>query len=197
MFFSVDEGLDSQVKNNFPYPVLLARVGKSMNNALWDLLYYNKVNLHITDFGIHQLFCRVSIVMLCCQRLITFSHLFEHYFFRMKKAAGRCGLLCRIWRLARSSACIMYLALLLCQSHVNLCAVSIQELDARRAIIHSTAIMLCMIFSFKVLYCVTFCRKVFYEEVYIKRWLSYTCLNTLSDLYKLSILLCKWAWKLP
>lgn len=31
----------------------------------------------------------------------------------------------------------MYLELLLCQSHVNLSAVSIQELGASRAIIHS------------------------------------------------------------
>ena len=68
-----------------------------------------------------------------------------------KKAAGHCSLLCCIWRLARSSACIMYLALLLCQSHVNLCAVSIQEPDARKAVIHSTSIMLCIIFSFKTL----------------------------------------------
>lgn len=29
----------------------------------------------------------------------------------------------------------MYLALLLCQSHVNLCAVSIQELNASRAML--------------------------------------------------------------
>lgn len=40
----------------------------------------------------------------------------------------------------------MYLALLLCQSHVNLCAFSIQGLDVKQAIIHSTATMLCIIF---------------------------------------------------
>lgn len=53
----------------------------------------------------------------------------------LKGAAGWCCLVCRVWRLARSSACIMYLALLLCQSHVNLCAVSIQELNASRAML--------------------------------------------------------------
>lgn len=66
----------------------------------------------------------------------------------------------------------MYFALLLCQSNVNLCAVSIQELDARRVIIHLTTIMQCVIFSCKVLYCGTF----FIDKYFIKS-------STLKDDY--------------
>lgn len=51
----------------------------------------------------------------------------------MKKADGQCGLLWSIWHLARSPACIMYLVLLLCKSHVNLCAVNIQTLEVEES----------------------------------------------------------------
>lgn len=150
-----------------------------MNNAHWDVLYFNKVILHVTDFQTYRLFLLNWYCFCSAVKDWSLFRIFLRTFFRMKKAAGRWGLLWRSWRLARSSACIMYLALLLCQSHVNLCAFSIQGLDVRQAIIHSTATMLCIIFfSFKALYCVTFCRKVFCEEVYIKWWLSHTCMST-------------------
>lgn len=63
----------------------------------------------------------------------------------LKGAAGWCC----AWRLARSSACIMHLVLLACQSHVNLCAVSIQELTASAAmpLFLSTATLLRVIFA--------------------------------------------------
>lgn len=79
----------------------------------------------------------------------------------MKKAAGQCGLLWSIWHLARRPACIMYLALLLCQSHVNLCLVSIRSLDVRRAIFLACCAAFFCLFVLKFSTLAVFCRKVF------------------------------------
>lgn len=65
----------------------------------------------------------------------------------------------------------MYLVLLLCQSHVNLSTVSIQEQGASVAIIHSAA-QPSITFSALVLYSTTFLhRKVFFffKQGHIKR----------------------------
>lgn len=74
MIFSVDKG-----QRNFSHPLVLASVEKAMN-VLWVfyLLLFIIINLFIMDFGIHQHFSGINIFLLCCQRLITFSHLSKH-----------------------------------------------------------------------------------------------------------------------